>query len=76
MSFVGFRPFQIEEVQERLRKMSDAELIRFGRASARMSSPEANFGHPPRRVFVEQLQEAHAEWWRRHSTPTRIDGIQ
>jgi hypothetical protein len=76
MSSVGFRPFQIEEVQERLRKMSDAELIRFGCASAGMSSLEANFGHPPRRVFVEQLQEDHAERWRRHSTPTRIDGIQ
>lgn len=45
-------------VRARLRKMSDEELIRFGRAAAGMCSPEANFGHAPRRVFVEQLQEA------------------
>jgi hypothetical protein len=76
MGSIGFQPFQIEEVRERLRKMTDAELIRYGRASAGMCSPEANFGEPPRQVFVDQLREARAEWRRRHSTPTRIDGIQ
>jgi hypothetical protein len=62
MGSVGFQPFQIEEVRERLRKMTDQELIRFGRASAGMCSPEANFGE----VFVDQLREARLESGRRH----------
>lgn len=66
MSSVGFQPFQIEEVRERLRKMTDAELIRYGRALAGMCSPQANFGEPPLQVFVDQLREARAEWRRRH----------
>jgi hypothetical protein len=63
---------QLEEVRARLRKMSDADLIRFGRAAAGMCSPEANFGRPPRQVFVEQLEEARAEWRRRHSTTVNL----
>lgn len=66
MGSVGFQPFQLEEVRARLRKMSDEELIRFGRAAAGMCSPQANFGHAPRSVFVEQLREACEEWRRRH----------
>ena len=66
MGSVGFQPFQLESLRERLRKMSDDELVRFGRAAAGMCSPEANFGHAPRTVFVEQLREARAEWRRRH----------
>jgi len=31
---VGFQPLQLEEVRARIRKMSDQELIRFGRAAA------------------------------------------
>jgi hypothetical protein len=65
MGSVGFQPLQIEEVRVRLRKMSDTDLIRFGRAAAGMCSLEANFGRPPRQVFVEQLEEARAEWRRR-----------
>ncbi len=62
MDAVGFQPFQLESLRTRLRKMRDAELIRFGRAAAGMCSPEANFGHAPRQVFVEQLNEARNEW--------------
>jgi len=73
MSFVAFQPFQIEEVRARLRKLSDANLLRFGRAAASLCRPDGNFGHPPRRVFVEQLEEAREEWRRRHSTQTTVD---
>jgi hypothetical protein len=31
-----------------------------------MCSPEASFGKPPRQNFVIQLEEAIAEWQRRH----------
>jgi hypothetical protein len=57
MDSAGFQPLQIEEWRERLRKKSDEELIRFGRAALGMCSPEANFGHPPRSIFVDQLQD-------------------
>jgi len=56
VGFVGFQPFKLEEVRARLRKMSDADLMRFGRAAASLRRLENQFGHPPRRVFVEQLE--------------------
>jgi hypothetical protein len=55
-------------------KLSDAELIRYGRASAGMCSLEANFGEPPRQVFVEQLREARAEWRRCHPPSATPEG--
>jgi hypothetical protein len=45
--------------------MSDANLLRFGKAARNMCSPEANLGKPPRQVFVIQLDEARGEWQRR-----------
>jgi hypothetical protein len=58
--------FDIEKLLERLQKMTDAQLLEFGRAARHLCSPEANFGKPPREVFVIQLEEARAEWRRRH----------
>jgi hypothetical protein len=69
MGSVGFRPFQLETVRARLRKMSDADLLRFGRAAASLCKPENQFGRPPRTVFVDQLNEARAEWRRRFRSP-------
>ena len=46
----------------RLRKMSDAELLRFGGAARYMCSPQANLEKPPRPEFVIQLEESRAEW--------------
>lgn len=73
MSSVGFQPLQLEALRVRLSKMTDADLLRFGRAAASLCRPEEQFGHPPRRVFVEQLREARAEWLRRHpKVPERL----
>lgn len=58
----------LDELRQRLRKMDDAALLRWGRAGVFMCSPEANFGHPPRDCYVVQLAEARAEWKRRHGT--------
>jgi hypothetical protein len=55
-----------EEVRERLRKMTDAQLGSYGRACVYMCSPKANMGKPPREAFVIQLEEAKAEYRRRH----------
>ena len=56
----------IEALRERLRKMTDAELLRFGKDNRYMCSPYANLGKPPLEAFVIQLLEARAEWRRRH----------
>ena len=58
--------FDVEDLQTRLRKMSDAELRKFGKAARYMVSPTANMGKAPLPAFVLQLEEARAEWRRRH----------
>jgi hypothetical protein len=55
----------LEQLRARLRKMTDIELRRFGRAARFMCSPGANLGKPPRECFVTQFEEARAEWRRR-----------
>jgi hypothetical protein len=57
--------FDIEKHRERLRKMTDKQLLETGRSAKYMCSPQANFQKPPREVFVIQLAEARAEWRRR-----------
>ena len=59
-------PADVEELRERFRRMSDEQLLRFGRAAQFMCSPGANGGKPPRKSFVIQLEEAKAEWRRRN----------
>jgi hypothetical protein len=45
----------VEKLRERLRKMSDAELIKFGRDVRRLAE----------NPFQRQLEEARKEWKRR-----------
>jgi hypothetical protein len=66
MGSVGFLPFELEGIRARLRKMSDAELLRYGKAAKHMCAPEANVDSPPSEVYVTQLREARAEWRRRY----------
>ena len=61
--------FSVDELRERLRKMSDAELRTFGQAAQQMISPKANPGQPLPEVFVIQLDEARKEWKRRKRQP-------
>lgn len=56
----------IEQIRERLRKMTELELRKYGRAARDLSDPKKNFG-PPNPAFKVQLDEARAEWRRRHS---------
>jgi hypothetical protein len=58
MNGIKLESFDIEKLRERLRKMTDAQLLEFGRAARQLCGPEANLGKPPREVFVIQLQEA------------------
>ena len=62
-------PFNVDELRERLRKMSDAELRTFGQAAQHMVSPKANPDQAPPELFVIQLDEARKEWKRRKSQP-------
>ena len=62
-------PFNVDELREHLRKMSDAELRTFGQAVQHMVSPKANPDQAPPEVFVIQLDEARKEWKRRKSQP-------
>jgi hypothetical protein len=61
----------LDELRARLRNMSDADLVAFGKAAKNMCSPAANLGKPPRDVFVTQLKEARAEWRRRKDVVPR-----
>ena len=58
--------FALDALRARLRKMDDDALVRFGKAAAYMCGPESNGAEQPRREFVIQLEEALAEWRRRH----------
>jgi hypothetical protein len=54
---------ELEKLRMRLRKMSDDELVRFGKGAR-------NLCRDPRcpDTFKLQLEEAKAEWRRRHSS--------
>jgi hypothetical protein len=61
----------VEQIRERLGKMSDVELRKYGRAARDLADPNKNFG-PPNPSFKIQLAEARAEWRRRHpASPDR-----
>ena len=58
-------PEDTEQIRERIRKMSDAELRKYGRAAMDLSDPKKNLGKP-NEAFKIRLDEARAEWRRRH----------
>jgi len=66
----------LDQLRVRLRKMTDTELISFGKAARSMCSPDPNMRKPPREVFVIQLREARAEWKRRKVLATRDNPSQ
>ena len=68
----GENELNLEVLRARLKRMSDRELLWFGRAARYMCSPAANLpGKEPRQVFVIQLREAVEEWRHRHPTSLR-----
>ena len=54
---------QLRKLRERLCLMSDEELIQFGKTVRRLSAPRVGVTPDP---WKAQLQEARAEWRRRH----------
>ena len=67
MESIRLTTWDVDALHTRLRKMSDAELLEFGKAARYMVSPKANMGKPPLPTFVFQLEEARAEWRRRRN---------
>jgi hypothetical protein len=65
-AFAADLPIDVEAIRARFRRMTDDQLLRYGRACRYMCSRWANFGKPPRAEAVVQLNEARAEWKRRH----------
>ena len=65
MQSIQLATLNVDELRTRLRKMSDEELRKFGKAARYMVSPTANMGKPPLPDFVLQSEEARAEWRRR-----------
>jgi hypothetical protein len=64
----------LEELRERLRKMTDAQLLSFGKSAASVCKIVPFVNDPPPRAFTMQLEEARAEWRRRkvqNGRPTR-----
>jgi hypothetical protein len=47
--------FNLEQLRDRLQRMSDDELIRFGKAGRELLTPQANLGRPPREVFRDSI---------------------
>jgi hypothetical protein len=79
LNSVGFsssdNEIDLEGLRARLRKMTDSELLRYGRAAKSMCSPDAYFGQAPRQAFLIQLEEARQEWRRRNPNLPLADSI-
>ena len=69
MQSIQLANLDVDALRTPLRKMSDEELHKFGKAARYMVSPTANMGKPRLPDFVLQLEEARAEWRRRHKGP-------
>jgi hypothetical protein len=54
---------ELQKLRERLRLMSDEELVKFGKMVRGLSEPRVGVVNDP---WPPQLQEARAEWRRRH----------
>ena len=67
----GENDLNVEALRVRLRRMSDRELLRFGKSARYMCSPEANLGKEPRQAFVIQVKEAEEEWRLRQQASSR-----
>lgn len=62
----GDKYIDLAAIRAHLRKLSDVELIREGRAARELISPKGRGVRSPRKVFVVGLEECRAEWRRRH----------
>jgi hypothetical protein len=67
--------FNAEELRTRLRVMPDEKLRQFGEAARYMCTPEANLHKSPLPIYVLRLEEATAEWRRRHRNNWQSESV-
>src|ERR1039457_1690143 len=72
VSGVRLEESTIEQVRERLRKMTDEQLLSFGKSAASVCKVVPFVNDPPPRAFVIQLEEARAEWRRRRGENAKV----
>ena len=60
---IEFSEVELQKLRERLRLMSDEELVKFGKIVRGLSEPRVGVTPDP---WKAQLKEARAEWRRRH----------
>ena len=65
----GFRDSALEQIRDRLCKMSDEELINHGKRLMEFCKPDA--GRKVEPTWAVRLNEARAEWRRRDSIKAR-----
>jgi hypothetical protein len=64
---VELAEFRREELRERLRAMTDEQLIKYGKAAKYMADPRNSADkRTAHDVYKVQLEECRAEWRRRH----------
>jgi len=60
---------ELQKLRGRLRLMSDEELVKFGKMVRVLIEPRVGVTPDP---WKAQLEEARAEWRRRHPTKRRV----
>jgi hypothetical protein len=70
---IGFESDEaiLQKLQERLRSMTDAELIEFGKTVRGLAEGSTRTSNP----FKQQLEETRAEWKRRKLRRTEQAGM-
>jgi hypothetical protein len=68
--------FNVEELRAELRKMDDVRLSEFGQAARYMTAIRANTSKPSLHLYEVQLQEAKAEWRRRHPKNWQSESVK
>ena len=63
--------FTVEDFKKRIEKLTDAELLRYGKAARYMADPRNSADkRTVRDVYVTQLQLCREEWRNRHPKST------
>jgi hypothetical protein len=71
---IELKPESPEELRKRLGEMSDLEPRRFGERARKLSDAKMNFGSTE--PHVVELEEARAEWRRRHPVTARAHKVR
>jgi hypothetical protein len=68
--------FNVDELRAELRKMDDVRLSEFGQAARYMAAIRATTSKPSHHLYEVQLQEAKAEWRRRHPKNWQSESVK